>query len=362
MKNIINKIRYIYIILLLKLLYNPIIFFLIYYVIIIGIQILWSYYMHVEVIKDNDNNLLKTLPSIKIIHNYFLYKSSYLYEAGSICKSLYKIMPTTKYSVVKDIILVKYSLDTSADYQPSQDEASYFPSDDINDMIPVQMQDIPVKSKEPKIEYPRRPNIDLKRETIIPRFEIETETIPPTIVNPPDVINNDLPFEEPVEEPIEIKVEFFNAYTDLMNIEDVDSVISPSFEGSRIYSDDAIFQLHLDITEFVTQKIRVSTEDISVTIIRNTVHEYFIKSNLNSNLTPSDLQNTNHLINLLLKELIVNSFFAADNESFIMKQIATSLIVEVLSNLENVDSNCYYDNPDILDGIVQDIVTRFTKQ
>lgn len=334
----------------------PILVYIIYYALIIIIQIIFSYNIPIEDITYT-NNLIRTLPSINIISDYFSYKNIYLYETNNIYTSLLKKITISTQLDIKDILThsENYSKVLSNDYIPSEDEASYIPSDNIY------MNQNHNPQEECIID-----TITIYDSNDIPTFKIEECTLEPTIVKPPDIINNDLPFETPVEikvdsnhkELVPYDIHIISSKKDMLN-----SICSPSFEGPIIHHNANIHQLHLDILNIVKQELSLSynREENILKVIRDTVHDHFLKYNMSANITTQNLQNTNHLINLLVQEMIINSIFTYEDESFILQQIAIAITVETLSILQNIDSQTYYNNPDLLNMVVNDIISRFLR-
>ena len=100
MKKITNKLRNIKLMIMRNIINYPILVYVIYYVIIIGIQIIFTYYTPIENITYN-NTLTKTLPSVNVIRDYFSYKNIYLYKIYIIISSSAYI-----YRRIKDFIII----------------------------------------------------------------------------------------------------------------------------------------------------------------------------------------------------------------------------------------------------------------
>jgi len=193
--------------------------------------------------------------------------------------------------------------------------------------------------------------------------EVEKDQIEKVIVDKGPIINKDLPFEAPIiitvkEDPLDVVI--FEIQHDLLE-DQLNSILAPSYEGIETYSSETIFQMHLDIVKII--KTKLDSQDIisdkeAQQIIKNMVIQYMTDYNIYSSITVSNLKNTNYIINLLLKEMIINSLIVYDFEKFIFENVISTLILESLSHLQN-NSTDYYNDDSLSYATIRNTVSRF---
>ena len=94
-------------------------------------------------------------------------------------------------------------------------------------------------------------------------------------------------------------------------------------------------------------------------MIRKEVHDQLINLRVFYHLKAEDLKNTNHILNLLINEMIVNSIFVSEEEKFILQNIVIALIVEIQCHFEGVDPFSYYLNEPQVKILVDNVMMRF---
>jgi hypothetical protein len=298
---------------------------------------------------------LFTIPKPKIIYNAINYIPQF---------SLEKINDNPIRLISKNQALLK----TNKDYIPSKDYNSYLPMP-VETYIPTENQpDVPESPKLP--EAPTMPENDISSDQQqSPNFVVVKENLEATKVA--DVIlDSSLPFEIPIEI---IIYENNKNYTHNQNIviynnENIiqndlrNSVFGPSYEGPKIYNDDFIFQLHLRIVEFIKNQFylnQLSDTFNDERIIKKCVYEYLKQDNIISKLTYQSLRDTNNLINLLILEMMVNSIITTPEETFILHNIVKHLLIAILSQLEGINPDYYYQNKEMTDVLLKAITERF---
>lgn len=195
------------------------------------------------------------------------------------------------------------------------------------------------------------------------QFNIEP-SIPETIVLEKDILNNNLPFEAPIDIVVTEDNELITyiAQENTLQGAILNTIYAPGTNGPRIYSDDTIFNFHIKIIDII--KNNINTFDVinnknAIHLIREKVHDYLLNTNLLNNITAADLQNTNHLFNLLISEFIINSILVDEQEYFIIYNICGALIIEVICHVQHLSTHDFYNDPDIFAQTVDAIIIRF---
>jgi len=312
------------------------------------------------------------IPSIKIIVNYFQYKTNYLIKSHEIYVSFttsnnsnfvdyYKHLFYLKLNVKKTIVDTKaqfFILPTQNEYIPSNKISSYIPHELVFYPSEQALQPISIPVSEPSRKFDK------------PVFVIEIYDIKDTVIGPPDIINNDLPFEAPIIITVDDSSRNMNAvipynYSNDMQVDMLMSVLAPSHIGIKLYNDDEVFQMHINISDYILNKLKYMDHIDSmqaIDIIRSEVKTYITNSNLLVNVTAQDLRNTNNIFNLLIYEFVINSMIITSEEQFVMSNIVNSLIVELLSHINGISSDEYYNNENLYTHVRTDIILRFTPQ
>lgn len=308
------------------------------------------------------NYTLLKLPSIDCINNFFKYKCHNLrlnYKLLEPSNLLFTHFPSS----TNEQTIPMLDLSTLAEITRLHSKFSPYTPTLTPTVSPT------VSPKEPFSSIPTKDEPRIRNifpENYVPKFEITPANIDETIVAPPPIIINDLPFEAPViitvdDSPLPTIAEIVlinntNVLTDIGQ-----AICSPSYEGKRINDDDQIFQLHLDIVENIKRKLslidvvdRHGVQQMIRTTTSSYLHAHFAQ------MTVKDLSNVNFIINLLVKELLINSIFVfADDERLIMREIIIALIVESLSIVQKMDPNTYYSDLHMMQMIVNTIIPRF---
>lgn len=327
------------------------------------------------------HSFYKTLPSINIINNYFNYNTVFIAKYHEIFLMIMKTKLVTNiiekpqyfhFPFINEIKLLNDDVSnkpfiptkiTKDDYIPSRDLASY----EVSEIVPIsQPVEIVIDTKSLSDEI-----LNVKHNKPTTTFSVVIpDPIEKTIVDKPPIIRKDLPFEIPIEilvkkDPEPINTALVSAKTSSAFGQDMlNSVFMPSYEGKSLYSSTTIFNLHLDIISIARTQLELVLGDHinpidAQRVIRDIVHSYIEKHNALVNITMGELRNSNHLINLLIRELIVNSMFAYDEEKFMLHNIAGALIIESLCAIEKTEPSSYYDNPSLYENIIRPIIARF---
>lgn len=299
-------------------------------------------------ITNNSTLQINRLPSIDVITTYFNFKVK-LFNPNNFGSN------KDIFSPIKD--MHENLVSSTNNYIPNANYTSYFPTHDMKTaIIPYQQNDIVIDV----INCP-----DYTKDLNKPIFEISNHNIEKVIVTDGPLLNSDLPFETPIE----LKVSAEETDTTLIVLlqqqnsilkDQLDAILSPSFEGARQYSDDQIFSMHIKIIQIITQDLESHPyldETQAQQIIRDAVKKYMTTYNLYGQLTTANLKNTNFLINLLVKEMIVNSLFVTDYEKFILENVIKALLFEVLSNHYSITTDELYDDTSM--SLMKNIISRF---
>jgi hypothetical protein len=200
-----------------------------------------------------------------------------------------------------------------------------------------------------------------------PAFTIIENTLPKTIVTEPPILDNNLPFEIPTN--IVVSDDQLIKYIKETPLQKdyLNTIYGPSYCGPIIHSTDNMFyftqQLLTDTCNHVMQKLPRDNDHVHE-IVHKFIRSYMIQHDIYSTLTVHNLQNTEHIINLLLYELVINSVFADEQSQFISHSICRAIITEVIHSIEFtpvVDNNNNFEEILPLMDIsrVQEILERF---
>lgn len=261
----------------------------------------------------------------------------------------------------------------------------YYPSRDISDYYPIAV---------PLLEY-----LDFKIEfdfsanfgDIRPSFEVIPVEIEKTPLNMEVHIDNNLPEEDdlPViinvettndDLPVIINVEATNdketnndvinsvicASINKSNAMSTDmffSIYSPSYEGPCYISHEQIHEMHYEIIKTV-KKVLYGYDNMNSRmapeIIHNIVQDFIKINHLFQGLTIDDLRNKNHIINLIIGEMITLSIFIPEDEAFILQNVTKSLIIETINYINQTTPSFMLDQV-YGDEHIQMIVERFLR-
>lgn len=286
-------------------------------------------------------------PSLDILTEHFNYKLNFIKNSEQIIKKTLKIDIITLWQKnIFEIIISENKAINLISINDFDYYSLYFP---LTSEIPFYMDNHGISHIYLDV-YEKELNA-------IPKFDITLSEIEKTPIITEVIVNNDLPFESPVEIHVENTSDSLIIIAENVKQEDkFISIYGPSYEGPQIYSETTIFDLHLKIINIITNIINAHSlinNQEAIPLIRNTVHDYLYNSNLINNLTIKDLQN------LLLHEMIANSLFVSDQESFILKQVIIAIIIDVISKIENTLPDHYYNDPILCNNIVKHIISRF---
>lgn len=234
-------------------------------------------------------------------------------------------------------------------YASSNTYYSYFPTNDesLDSVIPKTHPGslIPVSIEPYSDEYIRVFRVDNNSE------------IPPVQVTNPPVIDNSLPFEIPVNitvpEPTPDELIIFHNTSDIQK-DIFHSIYAPSYEGKNFNYNT--FDLHIQIRNIVADAISRENVDVlnqqeMVEIVKKEVKKYMINYNIYADLSRQSLQNTNHLLNLIISEMMINSLICEGTEQVLLHTICRALIFETLFYIEGT--------ADWNDPYIQYILSRF---
>src|ERR1700744_2127999 len=271
--------------------------------------------------------MMLKLPTIKNIHEYFIDK----------CNLLTKQYDTTKFYATSnnDYNLFKHSLDLyisvikttpdintgeyvslknnhedfnslnykKGDYVPSSDYNSYLPDQNF-DLLPLDTQtELPQKNKSSTIQ--KQPNFEN-----IPIFKVTVDKIEDTVLLGPDIINNDLPFEEIVEITVPPSTPVSNTDDALIafimnNSLDTElkaCLCDPGYHGPIMLSEDVTYNIYIDIEQKAISYVKSLPHNMSnfeiKNQLRNYAHELLLESHILHNIKHDDLRNFNHPVNL----------------------------------------------------------------
>jgi hypothetical protein len=329
-------------------------------------------------IKENqmsyEHFMLHKLPTIKEISSYSQREDKILIKSQHISNNF---LPTNNktdillkfYKQIKSTIITKDGTKKEVlseinknkiliDYPPlfgNRDRSSYFPND-TGDILPFSGGIIEFAIPEHAIE--KQPLV----------FEVTINDLDPTPIKEPNMLDNNLPFETSVEITVHEPT-----YTDLINIispelhtDMKNSIYGPSYEGINIYDSNYIFRLQIEISNAVRSKLQYFTHTLDEPyldqlkeVIRKEVHDQLINLRVFCHLRAEDLKNTNHILNLLINEMIVNSIFVSEEEKFILQNIVVALIVEIQCHFEGVDPFTYYLDESQVKFLVDNVMMRF---
>lgn len=183
---------------------------------------------------------------------------------------------------------------------------------------------------------------------IIPEFTISNnDVLSDTIVTNPPLLDNHYPFETPVDlvipEHKEVELIIHGIYNSDLQKDMFHSIYSPSYKGTKTLNHDQIFNLHLEIVKIVSTHLSTINEDLSqdeiIEHVKQVVREYMIQYNIFKSINIQNLKNTEHFLNLLIGEMMINSMFASDSEKRLLHIIARSLVFYILNHLESGSTN-----------------------
>lgn len=280
-------------------------------------------------------NIIKQLPEVKVIVDYFNYKLDFTRK----CNVLFYINNNTKYDTFIQMMKIKAIKQEFSDNNYTLEIPLTNPETPINFII--------IEEKPSHI----KPNT----------FYVIDENIADTIVIAAPIINNDFGFEAPIE----IKVE---KTLDLIVQNDLGySIIQPSFEGETLYTKDEIYNLHIAASQIIKDKLQ-SYDNLNLfseesrEIIRQGVKDYMIKFNLFSNLDHNSLRNSNFIVNLLIYEIVMNYILMDDLEKFISLNICGALIVESICYVEHNSVLDFYNDTEGCNMSIRNILRRFVNE
>jgi hypothetical protein len=309
-------------------------------------------------------NIIKTLPSISCIKNYFYYKNDLINHHTIFISKLNININTWQKPLSELVIIQRTSNSHGLDYIPSRNIRSYFPMIEMSfNLIKDLINDYFKSRKDP---------VDMK-----PIFEITPPYVEATPLDKEVVINNDLPFEAPII--IEVTLDDNDTNDNDTGHKDIDdsliayiasntvsedtlsTIYAPGYLGPRVFTDDAIYDMHLDIVSTVRSILNqheVLNQRDACIHIQNIVHQFMVKNQLLYNLSLMDLKNKNHLINMIIETMLINSIFTQEDESFILQQVTKCLIIESLCAVNHIDTSSYYNDP-YCDEYIKTIIARF---
>lgn len=187
-----------------------------------------------------------------------------------------------------------------------------------------------------------------------------------TEIDPPPMLDSNLPFEIPVTITISQNIsDSFNELIPVMATNDIqadmfNSIYGPSYVGPIIYSNDLIFNLHFQLVNHINSVLDEQAlvdlkeaQRITHTIVENHMQQF----NIYKDLTVQTLRDTQHIVNRLLEDLVVNAIFETDKRNIIIHLICKAIIFEAISHIE------YLDNIDDLDKYrYEQTIARFLPQ
>lgn len=196
---------------------------------------------------------------------------------------------------------------------------------------------------------------------IIPEFKVSTDDIlSDTIITNPLLLDNHYPFETPVDliipEHKEIELIIYNDYNANLQKDIFHSIYSPGYKGVMTLNQDQIFDLHLKIVKIVSNHLHTLNEDLTqdqiIEHVKQIVYQSMIQYNIFNGLSIENLKNTQHIVNLLISEMIINSMITSEEEKRLLHLICRALICNILNHLESGSTN-------FKDYRIDDIISRF---
>lgn len=166
-----------------------------------------------------------------------------------------------------------------------------------------------------------------------------------TKVNPPPILDTSLPFDAPIIITVSEDLSIIPKIDYSIQQDMLSSIYAPSYIGEKSYVKNQIFELHTTILQDVTHRIKETFDKEGITsptriqeIAHTAVQEYMIRFQIYDTLTVQNLRNTEHFVNLLLNELIINSIFSFDQDQFILHSICKAILFEVINKIEHVSN------------------------
>ena len=219
--------------------------------------------------------------------------------------------------------------ENNKNFKPSSKYSSYFP-ENIHVFPNNPTGSTPISTH--PIVTERDPIFNISNDDIL------SETI---IINPP-LMDKSLPFEEKVDiivpEPsvqdIIIHIQNTNISRDMFH-----SIYEPSFEGKMNPNYSNIFDLHLQVRDRIAASISSENVDVlnqqeMIEIVKKAIKQYLTEYKVYASLDKQNLRDRQHIINLLIGEMMANSIFCDDAEKALLHIICRALVYETICHVE----------------------------